>query len=350
MLLCCCSTILEIIIMLSTAQLTLLRNGVSSSVSLDEPGTFILEHGWAAATTRQYAAAVNKFLVFLATTRHIDSCLPYRSELVYRFILWCSASSSKRVTTSTIKRYLSGLRMWHSLHNKSFPQVDVHRVRLLLKSCTRTQEATSGKIRVGLTLRDVTALSDELTTTSRMDLVTKTIILVGFWGLARLGELTANRDHPNVFIRRRDVTFHQDGTRARIALRLAKTARPGEIQHLHLASQPNRLDPVNALHAVLQRIPGEADDPLFPGTTAGKPMHRSLITAFLKANGPTDGHQWSGHSLRIGGASFQRHAGRSVKSLKRLGRWQSDASKLYVNKYSIGLQRSTRALTRELHF
>lgn len=336
--------------MLSTAQQSLQRNGISTSGCLNKPSQFILEHGWAPATTGQYAAAVNKFLVFLSTTHHADKLLPYNSKLVYQFILWCSASSSKRVTTSTIKRYLSGLRMWHSLHEAAFPQVDVHRIRLLLKSCARTQVISSGKIRVGLTLRDVVTLTDELTTTSKLDLVVKTIILIGFWGLARLGELTASRDHPDIFIRRRDVNFKGDGTSARIALRLAKTARPGEVQYLILNSQPNRLDPVNALHAVLQRIPGDPDDPLFPGASPGKPMHRSLISAFLKANGPADTHQWSGHSLRIGGASFQTHAGRGVKSLNRLGRWRADAYNLYINRYSTKLQRSTTALTKQLHF
>lgn len=266
---------------LSTAQLTLLKSGVSSPSELDAPGKFILEHGWAPATTRQYAAAVNKFLVFLSTTEHSGAVQPYTSKLVYQFILWCSAASSKKVTASTIKRYLTGLRMWHSLHGRRFPLVDTHRVRLLLKSCTRTQTLSSGKIRVGLTLRDVLTMTDLLTTTSKMDLVTKSIILVGFWGLARLGELTENRDHPTIFIRRKDLKFYAGGTRARIALRQAKTAKPGEIQFLHLASQPNRLDPINALHLLVQRIPGNPEDPLFPGTRPGRPMHRSLISAFL---------------------------------------------------------------------
>ena len=201
-----------------------------------------------------------------------------------------------------------------------------------------------------MTLRDVLTVTDLLISTSKLDLVTRSIILVGFWGLARLGELTESKDHPKVFIRRKDLTFYGGGTRARIALRMAKTARPGEIQYLRLVSQPNRLDPINALHNLLQRIPGKPDDPLFPGTTPGRPMHRLIISAFLKANGPTNHHHWSGHSLRIGGASFQKYAGRGVPSLRRLGRWKSDAYKLYVSQYPPALQRSTRSWSSLLHF
>lgn len=334
----------------SSAQRMLLRNGTTSNGVLDGPSLFILKHGWAPATIRQYAAAVNKFLLFLSVSNNAAAVQPFRSKLVYQFILWCSASASRKVSTSTIKRYLSGLRMWHSLHDEHFPTVDSHRIRLLLKSCTRTQDSSSGKTRVGLTLRDVLTLTDTLSTSSKLDLVTKSIILVGFWGLARLGELTRSKDHPSIFIRRRDLLFYDEGRRAQISLRLAKTASAGALQFLLLSAQPNRLCPINVLHELLARIPGEPDDPLFPGVSPGIPMHRSLISAFLKANGPVDDHQWSGHSLRIGGASFQRHAGRGIPSLKRLGRWKSNAYKLYIHKYSSRLRSDTISLSKLLHF
>lgn len=335
---------------LSSAQLALSREGVNPSNNLDEPSLFILRHGWAPATTRQYAAAVNKFVVFLSSTGHQNAVQPFKAALVYQFILWCSATASKKVCTSTIKRYLSGLRMWHSLHGNDFPAVDSHRIRLLLKSCARTQDTSTSKIRIGLTLQDVVNLSDHLSTSSKLDLVVKGIILVGFWGLARLGELTWHQDHPTVFIRRRDVHFYDGGRRARITVRLAKTSKPGELQFLDLLAQPNRLDPINILHELLQRITGTPDDPLFPGSTPGKPMHRSLVSSFLKANGPTDTHRWSGHSLQIGGASFQSHTGRNIKSLKRLGRWRSNAYKVYISKYSATLRADTVVLSKQLHF
>lgn len=335
---------------LSSAQLTLSRNGLNPSDKLDGPSLFILKLGWAPATTRQYAAAVNKFLLFLSTTDHADAVQPFKPKLLYWFILWCSAAASKKVLTATIKRYLSGLRMWHSLHENNFPAVDGHRIRLLLKSCARTQDTSSGRVQVGLTLQDVVNLTDHLTTSSKLDLVTKAIILVGFWGLARLGELTWNRDHPTVFIRRRDMNVYDGGRRARMTIRLAKTSKPGELQFLHLASQPNRLDPINILHELLQRVTGVPGDPLFPGLTPGKPMHRSLVSNFLKANSPSDTHQWSRHSLQIGGASFQRNAGCNIKSLKRLGRWRSSAYKVYINKYSSTLRADTVVLSKRLHY
>lgn len=187
-------------------------------------------------------------------------------------------------------------------------------------------------------------------TGNQADIVTKAIILVGFWGLARMGELTRHPDHPLVFVRRKDVTFSNNGLFARIRLRMAKTAAHGEVQFLRLRAQPNRLDPINSLHEVLHTVPGRPLDPLFPGESHQVPMTRRRVVKFLKANGPQDGGQWGGHSLRIGGAFFQYNAGRPVPSLMRLGRWKSSAYKTYIHKYSPALRRRTAFLSSTLHF
>lgn len=335
---------------LTTAQLTLLRTSPSCTVTRDDITIFILTHGWAAATTRQYAAAVNKYTKFFLTRDIESSMLPVTSKDVYMFILWCASSTNTKISSSTIRRYLTGLRMWHTLHGQPFPSVDIHRVRLLLKSCAKSEVKKVRRIRCGLNLQDILDLTDRLTSDNIVDLVTKAVILVGFWGLARLGELTLHPDHPLIFLRRRDVKFSSDGRHATLRLRLAKTSAPGEAQLIRLRSQPNRLDPINVLHELLLRVPGESLDPLFPGSNLSVPISRSHIVRFLKSNGPQDKNMWSGHSLRIGGASFQSFIGRPLVSLKRLGRWKSSSYKRYVRRYSPELGASTLTLSSLIHF
>lgn len=337
-------------VLLSSAQATLAKTGFISSTELDVTSQFILLNGWAAATTRQYAAAVNKLLLFSNVSGIDLHGRPLVASTLYQFILWCSTSSKTNVSTSTIKRYLTGLRMWHALHDAAFPSIDANRVRLLLKSCSKTESRIQSRQRTGLNLRDILDLSDRLTSSNLNDLVTKAVILTAFWGLARLGELTLNKDHPAVFLRRKDVKFSIDGTRAHLHLRMAKTAKHGEIQLIRLQAQPNRLDPINVLRELLTRIHGRPDDPLFPDTSGAVPISRSQVARFLKANGPQDTYKWGGHSLRIGGASFQHASGRSVDSLKRLGRWKSSAYKSYVRRYSPVLHSETMALLSTLHF
>lgn len=335
---------------LTSAQSSLLQGttiGLTSPKSVVE---FVLRHGWAAATTRQYAAAVNKFSTFVSTMKEGGVSLPATSHQIYHFILWCSTSGDVRLSSTTIKRYLTGLRMWHALHDAPFPAVNYHRVRLILKACLKTELKKPKRIRTGLLLRDVLDLTDALMTGNHIDLVIRAVILVGFWGLARLGELTLHHDHPLIFLRRKDVKFSEDGTSVQLSVRMAKTASHGERQLIRLRSQPNRLDPVNIIHKVLRDIPGAPRDPLFPGRDRLSPIDRSLVVNFLKANGPQEGNMWGGHSLRIGGASFQHNAGRPVSSLKRLGRWKSSAYKTYVNKYTPRVQQETLELSRLLHF
>lgn len=240
--------------------------------------------------------------------------------------------------------------MWHVLHDAPFPKIDSNRIRLLLKACKVTEVTPAKRSRIGLNLQDVVDLTDSLTTDNLQDLTMKAIILTGFWGLARLGELTSHKDPPAIFVRRRDLIFLRDGKSAHIRLRLAKTSAPGEIQLLRLRGQPNRLDPLNTLHELLTRIPGSLDDPLCPSKVPSLPMEKSRVVSFLQANGPQDHTRWGGHSLRIGGASFQASCGRPVSSLKKLGRWKSSVYKSYVQKYPQSLRDSTSVLAEQLHF
>lgn len=334
----------------TSAQRTLLKPGPTAREVIDPSIQFIVRNGWSAATTRQYAAAINKFFIFLSEVDVREFVLPATAKPVYQFILWCAKASKSTLSSNTIKQYLTGLRMWHVLHDTTFPDFNPHRIRLLLKSCVKTEVKRPRITRSGLHLRDVVDLTDRLTSDNGSDLVVKTIILIGFWGLARLGELTQHPDHPAVFLRRQDVHFSKDGRSAKLSVRLAKTAAPGEVQFIRLRSQPNRLDPLNALHEVLARFPGNAHDPLFPSAIRSVPMNKQKVVHFLKSNGPQDGSRWGGHSLRIGGASFQHHAGRSVASLKRLGRWRSSAYKLYVRKYCSKISGESTALAASLHY
>lgn len=214
----------------------------------------------------------------------------------------------------------------------------------------RLQKKGKNKLVLVCFFQDVLDLFDTLRTGNQTNLVTKAIILVGFWGLARLGELTLHLDHPLVFPRSKDVSFSKDGRSARLRLRMAKAASHGDLQILRLRAQPNRMDPVNILHEVLQKIPGTPNDPLFPGESCSVPMDRPHVVNLLKANGPQDEGQWSGHNLRIGGASFQYNAGRPLASMKRLGRWKSSAYRTYIHKYSPLIRKQKAEFFNTLHF
>lgn len=328
------------------AQKVLRQIKPGSFKPLSKASTLILEHGWAASTIRHYAAAVNRY--FLFTSKNGINPFPATTDSIYDFLYWCSDNEEQNtVLSNTIKRYLSGLRMWHVLHDTPFPSVDVHRIRLILKA-THKKELIPDARRIGFTLMDIHQLIKDLNVSIKTDLVLRGVILTGFWGLARLGELTRSNDHPGIFIRRKDITFNKDHSHAKIKVRLAKTAAPGEYQYINLAAQPNILDPIKALVSILENISGDPDDPLFPGECSNDPIRKSMIVKHIKKFKPPGDKTWSGHSLRIGGASLRSHYGNSTDSLKRAGRWRSSCYKLYVRRYDKATANATTVLARDL--
>lgn len=333
--------------MYSPASVTLQQSSPGILRPLNSVSTEILKNGWAASTIRQYASAVNKFFVFMNGSTHR---FPVSAESVYQFVLWCGRDRDRlSVVSNTTKRYLTGLKMWHTLHGVTFPSLDENRLRLLLKATKKREPERQPLRRLGLTLLDVHSLVLKLRETDIRSVTLKAVILVGFWSLARLGELTLHEDHPAVFVRRRDVHFSSDNKTASIMLRLAKTAAPGETQYLTLCWQPNILDPVAALKSLLTKSKGGPDDPLFCDLHKGLPIRKAVVLSFLKRHQPDGGGFWSGHSLRIGGASLRHILGDSMESLKRVGRWRSSAYSLYVWKYSQTLLSETRALAKRLN-
>lgn len=313
--------------------------------TLSRASHLILHQGWAAATVRHYAAAVNRYFSFAELEG--DHSFPITTPAVYDFICWCRDNEQGHtVLSTTSKRYLTGLKMWHILHDVAFPPVNPHRIRLLFKAA-RSSEVSTTRSRPGATLTDVYRLLQLLGEVSRQSIILKGVLLVSFWGLARLGEVTRHADHPLVFIRRRDVVINPDGRKATIRLRLAKTAAPGESQFINLARQPNCLDPIAALQRILD-LPGDRTDPLFPGTSRSEPIRREVVLKLLEQV-TSEGSPLSGHSLRIGGASLRAHYGNPVSSLKKAGRWKSSCYQLYLRKYSPRVARETAQLAKSLN-
>lgn len=328
------------------ASLVLQHTSPGVRGTLSKSSLFILNNGWAPATIRHYAAAVTRYFTFMQETSVYT--FPTSKDAVYNFIYWCRENhKGDTVLSTTTKKYLTGLRMWHVLHNAEFPSVNPDRVRLLLKASRSTEVARPQK-RSGLTLMDLDRLINNLPSEQSTSLVLKGVLLIGFWGLARLGELTLHNDRPLIFIRRKDVSFDAAFNHATIRLRLAKTAAPGEVQLIRLTRQPNHLDPVSAIRSILSEIDGKPQDPLLPGPSLKQPITRGTIIRFLDRFKPRHGPSWSGHSLRIGGASLRAHCGVSVKSLQRAGRWKSKCYKLYVHRYTMKTARETTSLAAKL--
>ena len=126
----------------------------------------------------------------------------------------------------------------------------------------------------------------------------------------------------------------------KIFIPVSKTDPNGKGVFVHIADRADAFCPRHALIQLALALPTgsvEGDNPLF-ASTRGKGAKSSPLTngAFVKrlkkwieAIG-LDSKDYSGHSLRRGGATALLHAGVDPELVQIQGRWRSVAYKIYV--------------------
>lgn len=125
--------------------------------------------------------------------------------------------------------------------------------------------------------------------------------------------------------------------RALVRLRSSKTNQFGCAAHLTpLAANDTDMCPVKAMRRHIAQVPAGADDAMFMWLPAhgGRPKpltHRQLVAGIKNAveRAGLNPAEYSGHSLRRGGATLAYHIGASDSEVKLLGCWKSNAVHQY---------------------
>lgn len=300
-------------------------------------GKHLALSGWAGGTLSGYSSGMSKFAEFKMKTRgYFDEDTPISDEDIYDFIAWAGESKAEKtngpdkvIASVTIKKYLDGIRAWHMVKHLAKPSADRDVVSTLLNATKRNEEEKElVTVKQPIMIRQLFKLIKETTgKTDELQLV-GSVALIAFWGMARLGELMRQSREEGAILRSH-VEFGEKGGKrfAKIHLRKAKSAKPGEVQTIHLQQQMNVLDPVSALERVLRlNEGGDRDDLLFAShspkglTTMKKPRFIKLVE---QSWGKAGVEKWSGHSFRVGGASIRYNLGTPVKTIAKQGRWKS---------------------------
>ncbi|KAH9910753.1 uncharacterized protein BXZ73DRAFT_5889, partial [Epithele typhae] len=169
------------------------------------------------------------------------------------------------------------------------------------------------------------------------------IAACSFWGLMRFGESTVKSRSafdPNKHLTRARAHFKTDALGAeylRLDLPSAKTAKPGEVQHVFLVPQSS-LCPLAAVRNLMTVMPALDDDPLFCWrdlkTGAIRPMTRSAALRSINERLATSSSGRAfGHSFRIGGASHYLAKGTPPDVVQMMGCWRSLAYQVYVRSF-----------------
>lgn len=312
--------------------------------------------GWKWNTVLLYNGAVKKFLKFKGEKSDTEFELPASVTDVYEFCMWAGRTregpTREDVLSETVNKYLHGLKAWHVYHLEQFPSVEAAVIKQILTASKRLDAQLPKKEgKKPVHLKHLVHIAIELSSKGEMELAVLDTVLVAFWGLARLGEVVSEKKDTMEVITMEDVMFSGVERReAKIILRGAKTAVPGETQTLQVKELNNLLCPVAAIERRLARSRGRKEA-LFAYGEEGKTMKLSkqvIMATCQKIWEKTCGKGLTGHSFRVGGASFRYAIGVKIEDICEIGRWKSEAYRLYIKTYSKKELSETLKLLNEL--
>lgn len=163
-----------------------------------------------------------------------------------------------------------------------------------------------------------------------------------FFGLMRFGEVCVsshNAFSPSLSLTCSNAISSSDLDKKpyiHLDLPSAKTAKPGEIQHIYLVEQDD-LCPILALHNLPTIVPASASDPLFSWhDNHGYICLLIQFAALSCINSILSAWGWENafrHSFCIGGASFFLAEGVNPEVVHITGHWHSLAYETYIHAF-----------------
>lgn len=269
---------------------------------------------------------MNKFYSGTATK------LPISTSCLALFISYLTA---RKLASATIMSYVSALGYVHKI--KGLP--DPSKSFLIRKLFAALGRHKPCDLRLPITRQVLHELVNALVHTNSSAWQRKlysAMYLVAFYGFFRLGELaTKGANTVNTVLQFRDIQFVSSGGQVQqvkitiVNYKHNNTKTP----HVIVIDRQSTISvcPVNAVVDYCQ-MRGSQPGPLFcsldlkPITMAqfNMELRRSLIFCGL------DSARYKSHSFRIGAASYAAEQGLSDAQIRALGRWKSEAFKLYI--------------------
>ncbi|EFP82274.1 uncharacterized protein PGTG_07671 [Puccinia graminis f. sp. tritici CRL 75-36-700-3] len=289
--------------------------------------------GWKWNTLIGYNAAVKKFIFFKNLSGNHAFVLPASSIDIEDFCFWAGQNlylnNSYKISATSMKKYLCGIKAWHTFHETSYPEIADKRIELLLKASAKIDATRPLKpMKPAIMLKHLIWLSNVLFPGGKVDKAIMDLSIVAFWGMARIRDLTYKKPfgslNTQVSLLTSDVCIIKlaIGEKVILSIRDAKTATPGKPQQMVLHSLKNMLCPVLAIKQRLEEADGK-ETSLFGFYSDGTRKHLTRAIAvnriqLVLRSGGFDG--LLGHSFRVGGASLRFALGTPAEEICILGR------------------------------
>ena len=291
------------------------------------------------STLSNYSSALNSYLNFVKL--HDFPVEPTPETLSFFTVYMCHHLNPRSVNT-----YLSGISQQLETH---FPTVKAARnsmlVRRTLQGCMRMRGSATVRKRA-LTVADIQlVITHYLSSTLHDDLLFVAMLLTGFFGLLRLGELTFPNDISLQNWRKvtRRTTVKLQDSFYEFSLPGHKADRFFEGNRIIIPAHRFNLHPLRHFSKYLASRDSihPVASPLWL-TEAGTVPTRSFFVARLRVFFDRD---VAGQSMRAGGATALAEHGVSPTIIQASGRWASEAFLIYTRKNPTLLQGFLSATT-----
>lgn len=274
---------------------------------------------------------------------------PLQEDTVCRYVALLAKAGLKH---RSIKSYLSGLRCLQIQLGLGNPFAEaLPRLDYVLTGIKRV-EASGGstpRVRLPITIDILQHLHDAWLSqpTSTEGVMLWAAASVGFFGFLRSGEFTvpsAEAYDPNTHLNLSDVALDSRTapSMVRLSIKQSKTDPFRQGVYIFLGLSGTHICPVRALIKYIGIRP-PTPGPLFMLST-GVPLTRAYLVTNLKA--ALNDSAYNGHSFRIGAATTAAQRGLEDSLIQTLGRWRSDAYKLYIKLPRAQLASISRALAQ----
>lgn len=253
---------------------------------------------------------------------------------------WVS-SLGGQVQPKTIKAYLSHVRSLHIDNDLPFTPTESPIVQRLIRGIKRYHGQKDRKPKLPITLPILLVILHHINDAHSLDhqMLTAACCLA-FAAFLRCGEFTVGNTekwNPAINVSRSAITFlpnFDDATHMQLTLPASKTDPFRKGISILVGAAPSRAScPLTAIKAMFTSHPAPPDAPLFL-THTGKPLTRTFLIESIRSalrSGGFEERLYAGQSFRRGGASSAGAAGFSDYEIQLLGRWRSDAYKLYID-------------------
>lgn len=293
----------------------------------------LLNSALSSGTHKLYQRAWAHFTAFTQQFFHsLDFDLPISVPSLALFISYLHA---RKLASSTIKSYLSAISYVHKLKGLHDPT----QAFLINKLLTALSRQGSCDIRLPISrpvLHELVGSLGHTVSSAFQRTLYSAMFLLAFYGFFRIGELAAkSANSGSAVVQYNQLRFlTQKGNVQMIKITITKFKHNTTNRLFDILIERELSSPFCPVQAMLNfcKHRGHQPGPLFCHTdmspiTASQfniELHRCLMFCGL------DTSRYKGHSFRIGAACYAADKGFSDAQIRALGRWKSDAFKVYI--------------------